>query len=142
MNEITAHNECPAHSYDMAIKNWMPTFYWEVRAKFSEEVTSELKRELHTLPDELQRTTDKRDPLRQQKPKAAKLADQRVHSAASCTGVLLFSSCETVATEYFHSLLPIRSFYCRGPVSLSIFVYWMCWGGLSLAAWQLHPELM
>lgn len=92
MNEITAHNECPAESYDMAIKNWMPTFYWEVRAKFSEEVTSELKHELHTLPDELQRTTDKRDPLRQQKPKAAKLADQRVHSTASCTGVLFFSS--------------------------------------------------
>lgn len=45
MNEITAHNECPADSYDMTIKNWMPTFYWEVRAKFSEEVTSELKPE-------------------------------------------------------------------------------------------------
>lgn len=70
----------------------MPTLYREVREKFSEEVTSELKHELHTLPDELQRTTDKRDPLRQQKPKAAKLADRGVHAAASCTGVLLFSS--------------------------------------------------
>ena len=59
-----------------------------------------------------------RDPLRT-KPKAAKLANQGVHPAASEQGSCYSSAagCETVATEYFHSpLLPIRRFYYSGPV--------------------------
>ena len=30
------------------IKNWMPTLYWELREKFSQEVTCELRHELYT----------------------------------------------------------------------------------------------
>lgn len=37
----------------------------EVKEKPSEEVTCERQQAVNTLPDELQRTTDKRDPLRE-----------------------------------------------------------------------------
>ena len=59
---------CAADSYDMSSKEGMPILYWEVKEKLS-EVTSELKHEFNTLPNELQRTMDKRDPLREQNQK-------------------------------------------------------------------------
>lgn len=90
--------------------------YREVREKLSEEVTSELQHEVNTLPDELQRTMDKRDPLREQNQKQPNRPTQEFRPQPVRRGpVGLPGGGETGAAEQSHSpLLPISSFYCGG----------------------------
>lgn len=89
MLQIT--NTCPIPSSSKAIKNWMPTFYSDVREKLPEEMTSELKYDLYTHPRWATKDTGQGRPSQRTKPKAANLANSGVHATASVQEVLQFS---------------------------------------------------
>lgn len=81
MLQIT--NTRPIPSSSKAIKNWMPTFYSDVREKLSEEMTSELKYDLYTQPRWATKDTGQGRSSQRTKPKAANLANSGVHTTAS-----------------------------------------------------------
>lgn len=142
MNQTLADHVCPADSESSAIKNWMPTLYQKVREKLSEEGTSELKHESYAFPQELQKTMDKRDPLKEQKQNESLSGQPRSSRCSQCPGHSSSSRADVEQQPLSTSTLPHsrRRALLQRPCSLSIATCWASWHGRLNLCTQGHID--